>query len=54
VLVQARTAGAIGSLSQMREVVRASCELKTYEPREQSAWQSAATRFDSLVARSSR
>jgi rhamnulokinase len=54
VLVQARTAGAVGSLAQMREVVRASCELKTFEPQAQSEWRQAATRFDALLAKSAR
>jgi rhamnulokinase len=54
VLVQARTAGAVGSLAQMRDVVRASCELKTFEPQAQSEWRHAAARFDALLAKSAR
>ena len=36
-LVQARTAGAVGSLSEIRNVVRASSTMKTYEPQNVSA-----------------
>jgi rhamnulokinase len=50
-LVQARTAGEIGSLSEIRAVVQASSELTRYEPREASAWQAASQRFAELLAR---
>jgi rhamnulokinase len=50
VLVQARTAGAISSLSEMRAIVRASGTLKHYEPADQSAWQAAYARFCELLA----
>lgn len=49
VLVQARTAGAVGSLAQMREVVRASCELKVFEPHSNLDWNGAFERFELLV-----
>ena len=50
-LVQARTAGEIGSLADLREVVRASCEMKRYEPQDQAMWQQALQRFRELLAR---
>lgn len=50
VLVQARTSGAISSLSEMRSVVRASSALKHYEPRDQAAWHEAFGRFRELLA----
>lgn len=50
VLVQARTAGALSTLAEMRTVVRASSELKRYEPREESAWSAAYSRFVELTA----
>jgi rhamnulokinase len=46
ILIQARTAGEIGSLSDIRDVVRASSELKNYEPADQAAWTEAATKLD--------
>ena len=46
ILIQARTAGEIGSLSDIRDVVRASSELKNYEPDDQDAWTEAATKLD--------
>jgi rhamnulokinase len=49
VLVQARAAGAIGTLGEIREVVRNSYELKRYEPRDESAWQDAYHRFQQLI-----
>lgn len=51
VLVQARAAGAVGSLAEMRAVVRASCEMKLYEPQDQGAWGEACERFQALVHR---
>ncbi len=51
VLVQARTAGAIGSLKEIRDVVRASSTMKHYEPQQQSAWNDAYGRFCELLDR---
>ena len=48
VLVQARAAGEIGSLAEVRSVVRASCDLQTFEPDNHDAWNEAAARFESL------
>jgi len=45
VLIQARSAGDIGSLADIRAVVRASSELKTFEPQSRDAWQAAYERF---------
>lgn len=53
VLVQARTSGEIGSLAEIREVVRRSSEMKRYEPQDSSAWQAANARFAELRARPS-
>jgi rhamnulokinase len=49
VLVQMRTAGAVSSLSQMREIVRRSSMPLRLEPQDVAAWQSAANRFDALL-----
>lgn len=51
VLVQARTSGEIGSLSEIRDIVRASSVLKRYEPENQAAWRDAYQRFNDLVSR---
>lgn len=51
VLVQARTSGEIGSLSEIREVVRRSSEMNRYEPQDASAWQAANARFAELRSR---
>ena len=51
VLIQARAAGSITSLHEIREVVRASSELKTFEPQSQPEWQAAAQRFQQLLQR---
>ncbi len=45
VLIQARSAGDIGTLSQIREVVRNSYDIKTYEPVMTEQWQAAYERF---------
>jgi rhamnulokinase len=44
-LVQAMGLGLVGSLSEAREVVRGSFELKTYEPREPERWEPAYQKF---------
>lgn len=49
VLVQARAAGAVSSLSEIREIVRNSVETTTYEPQDQDAWTEAMQRFNQLL-----
>src|SRR5262245_25063170 len=49
VLVQARSAGGVATLADMRSVVRASTTLKHYEPRERQAWNDAYGRFCELM-----
>lgn len=49
ILVQARTAGAVGSLSEIRSVVRASSTMKRYEPENTAAWNEAYARFSSIM-----
>jgi len=51
VLVQARAAGDIGSLAQMREVVRHSTEVALYEPADRDLWNQARARFQELLGR---
>ena len=41
VLLQARAAGEIGTLAELRTVVRESSELKTFEPKNVAAWDEA-------------
>jgi rhamnulokinase len=48
-LVQAMSAGEIGSLAEGREVVRASVEPATFEPEDTAAWEAARMRFDELL-----
>jgi len=48
VLIQARAAGEIGSLAEVRAVVKASSELKTFEPKHGPEWLGAAARFDAI------
>lgn len=50
VLLQARTSGEIGSLAEIRDVVRASSELKRYEPADVDAWQQAHRKFTELLS----
>jgi rhamnulokinase len=47
-LAQAWAAGEISSLSEMREVIRRSSLIKTYEPTNSDLWEAAAGRFDQL------
>ncbi|QGQ26489.1 rhamnulokinase [Gimesia benthica] len=49
VLVQARAAGAVSSLAEIREIVRNSTETTTYEPQDQAVWSEAMQRFNQLL-----
>ena len=49
VLVQARTSGAIDSLADIRDIVRASSELKQYDPQSEADWRAASQRLAELV-----
>ncbi len=49
VLVQARTSGDIGSLSDIRDVVRASSDLKQFDPENEANWRGAAERLAQLA-----
>lgn len=51
VLLQARTAGDIGSLTQIRNVVRASSQMQQYLPQDQAAWDGAYQRLIDLRER---
>jgi rhamnulokinase len=48
-LVQARAAGQLGALADIREVVRRSCELKQFEPQDPRGWQAAYERYMHLA-----
>lgn len=48
-LVQVRSSGELDSLADMRQVVRKSSEVKTFEPGNGSAWRSASERFNELT-----
>ncbi|MCG6155016.1 rhamnulokinase [Rubinisphaera margarita] len=48
-LIQARTAGEVASLEDIRRIVRQSTESRRFEPRDQSAWQNAFARFQKLI-----
>ncbi len=50
VLVQARARGEIGSLAEMREVVRASGGVTQFDPRDEAAWAESRERFGRLMA----
>jgi rhamnulokinase len=50
VLVQARAAGDIGTLSEIRDVVRASSKLITFAPTAVDSWGSAYERFTKLTS----
>jgi len=50
-LVQVRTSGEIGSLAEIREVVRRSCDMRTFEPGDGAPWEAAAARLQALRRR---
>lgn len=50
VLIQCRASGEIGSLSDIREVVRNSSELVQFDPEQCEAWAEAQIRFDAICS----
>src|SRR5207244_10559710 len=48
-VVQAVATGAIGNLTNAREIIRASFEVQEYRPRQPVAWDEAYSRFEQLV-----
>ncbi len=51
VLVQARASGEVGSLAEIREVVRRSSALRSFEPGDPGPWDEAANRMERLRRR---
>ncbi len=51
IMGQALALGSVRSLRDIREITAASAELRTYEPRETSAWDKAYERYQTLIAR---
>jgi rhamnulokinase len=51
VLLQARTAGEVSTLAQIRDVVRASSQMQRYEPQDAAHWKTAYERFLALRER---
>lgn len=51
VLIQARAAGDVGTLADIRRVVRESSDLTTFEPADGEVWQAAYDRFRRVVSR---
>jgi len=47
--MQAIASGAIGSIAQAREIIRASFDVQEYRPRQPQAWDEAYERFEELV-----
>ncbi|MCX7818474.1 MAG: rhamnulokinase [Kiritimatiellae bacterium] len=50
-LVQIRASGEIGSLEEIREAVRRSCEMRTFDPGDGTPWAEAAARWASFRRR---
>ena len=49
VMLQARAAGDVGTLAELRGIVRQSSDMRTYEPRGTAEWDAAYERFRELV-----
>jgi len=52
ILVQAMATGELSSLAEVREVVRNSFELETYEPKKTTSWEEAYARYNKLLEKS--
>jgi rhamnulokinase len=51
-LTQVRTSGELGSLAEMREVIRRSSDMRLYDPNTTNAWAESAGRFTKLQGKS--
>ena len=51
VLIQARAMGEIGSLADIRKVVRASSEMNRYEPTDKDQWDAADARLAEMTGK---
>lgn len=51
IMIQAISKECVPSLEKMREVIRRSCEVMTYEPSHTKGWEEALGRFREIVAR---
>ena len=49
IMVQALAAGAVGSIAEAREVIRASFPVEEFLPQETTPWDDAYARFQSLI-----
>jgi rhamnulokinase len=49
VMMQAVSAGAIGSIAEAREVIRRSFDVEEYEPQNPAAWDDAFQRYETVV-----
>ncbi|NMB73343.1 MAG: rhamnulokinase, partial [Bacteroidales bacterium] len=49
IMVQDLAAGKVGSRSEIREIIRNSFQLRTYEPLQTSAWEAAYEKFKKIV-----
>jgi rhamnulokinase len=49
VMMQAVSAGAVGSISEARDVIRRSFDMEEFEPRHASAWDDAYPRYRAVV-----
>jgi sugar (pentulose or hexulose) kinase len=49
IMMQAVALGNISSIQEGREVIRRSCEVSTYQPKDTSAWDEAYQRFLALL-----
>jgi len=50
IMMQAVSAGDVGSIAQAREVIRQSFQVETYEPRHSPAWDDAYARFAAIIS----
>ena len=51
IVVQAIALGHLKNLAQARDVVRRSCDLVTFKPKEAKKWQAALKRFEKVCAK---
>ena len=51
VMVQCKTAGGVGSLAEIREVIRNSSALDVFEPKDNAIWQQKSAQFELLLSR---
>ena len=49
IMLQAKAAGAVGDIWEMRRIIAESVDLLRFEPTDQAAWDEAFTKYEEII-----